>query len=370
MCNKTGQPYNHETADDLWALRAENRVLHKENERLSRQAESVAEANAYAAELMAKLEDVNKNLNSEMEKRRLAEEDLRRINNEMEVRVQERTAELTAANEQLLQEIADREKAEQALENMNKDLESAVHELSRSNKELKDFAHIVAHDLKAPLRAIGTLADWIAIDYADMLDQRGKEQIGLLVGRTRRMSNFVDGILRYSEIGRVTQKQQKVNLNTLVAEIIVQIAPPENVEITVENELPVLTCEKTRLIQVFQNLLDNAIKYMDKAQGRIRIACVEEDDFWKFSVADNGPGIAEGYFEKIFEIFQTLSPRDELESTGIGLTVAKKIVETYGGRMWVESKVGEGTTFLFTLPKQEMRAEDAELKANVACQRR
>ena len=143
------------------------------------------------------------------------------------------------------------------------------------------------------------------------------------------------------------------------------VAPPENIEITIENELPVIECERTRIMQVFQNLLSNAVKYMDKPQGRVRIVCVEEDGFWKFGVADNGPGIEEKHFERIFKIFQTLSPRDEFESTGVGLTVIKKIVELYDGRIWVESEPGKGSTFFFTLPKKEMGVKDAKLKANI-----
>jgi signal transduction histidine kinase len=118
-------------------------------------------------------------------------------------------------------------------------------------------------------------------------------------------------------------------------------------------------------MQVFQNLLSNAVKYMDKPQGEVRVGCVEEDGFWKFSVADNGPGIEERHFERIFKIFQTLSPQDEFESTGIGLTVIKKIVELYGGKVWVQSKVGQGSTFFFTLPKAKKEVADAKLEANV-----
>jgi signal transduction histidine kinase len=135
------------------------------------------------------------------------------------------------------------------------------------------------------------------------------------------------------------------------------IAPPENIAITVENELPVIECGKTRIMQVFQNLLSNAIKFMDKPTGKIKIACDEENDFWKFSVADNGPGIEEKHFSTIFDMFKTLLPRDVHESTGIGLSTVKKIVELYGGRVWVQSKPGQGSTFFFTLPKAVVREE-------------
>ena len=132
--------------------------------------------------------------------------------------------------------------------------------------------------------------------------------------------------------------------------------------------MPVIECEETRIMQVFQNLLSNAIKYMDKKQGQIKVGCTGEDGLWRFSVCDNGPGIEEKHFEKIFQMFQTLSSRDEYESTGVGLTVVKKIVELYGGGIWVESKVGEGSTFFFTFPKQESEViGNATVQANTTC---
>jgi PAS domain S-box-containing protein len=234
-------------------------------------------------------------------------------------------------------------------------------------QELKDFAYIVSHDLKAPLRGIKTLADWISSDYADKIDEQGKEQMDLLLKRVQRMHNLIDGVLQYSRVGRVTEQKVQVDLNELMPNVIDMVAAPENISITVENRLPVIECEQTRIMQVFENLLSNAVKYMDKPQGRITIGCVEENGFWKFSVADNGPGIEQQHFEKIFRIFQTLSSRDEFESTGIGLTVIKKIVELYGGKIWLESEVGRGSTFFFTLPKQREEVADARLQTNIAC---
>jgi len=260
-------------------------------------------------------------------------------------------------------DITARKKAEQALEKLNADLRTTVQELRRSNIELQDFAYITAHDLKAPLRAIGTLSDWLASDYSDKFDEQGKEQIRLLKGRVSRMNELIDSILRYSEIGRSARHMEKVNLNMLIPEIIAQISPPENFDIIIDGELPIVVCEKIRLMQVFQNLIINAIKYTDKPQGKIRIGCIEEDDFWKFSVADNGPGIAGQYHGKIFKMFQTLATSDECRSTGIGLAVVKKIVELYGGNIWVESEVGKGSTFWFTLPKQKILVNDSTVEA-------
>ena len=238
-------------------------------------------------------------------------------------------------------------------------------QLEKINQELKDFAYIVSHDLKAPLRGISTLVKWISADYADKFDEEGKEQMDLLLSRVDRMHNLIGGVLQYSRVGRIKEEKTQVNLNELIPDIVDTLAPPENITIKIENELPVMECGRTCITQVFQNLISNAIKYMDKPQGHIRISCVEEERCWKFSVVDNGPGIEEKYFEKIFQMFQTLRPRDEFESTGVGLTVVKKIVEIHGGRIWIESKVGEGSTFFFTLPKQEKVVRNAKLEAVV-----
>ncbi len=251
----------------------------------------------------------------------------------------------------------ERRKLERALAKANEHLAETVRDLRRSNKELQDFAYVAAHDLKAPLRGIGTLTDWIASDYVDKFDDQGRQQLGMLKGRVARLSELIDGILHYSEIGRVASRVQPVDLNELVLDVIALLDPPKHVDVAVQGPLPVVVCEKIRVGQVFRNLIDNAVKYMDKTEGRIEIRCEEQEGLWRFAISDNGPGIDRKYFEKIFQIFQTLAPRDERESTGIGLAIVKKIVELCGGSVWVESKMGEGATFFFTLPKQEITAE-------------
>ena len=263
-------------------------------------------------------------------------------------------------------EANERQKAERALAKANEHLADIVRELRRSNKELQDFAYVTAHDLKAPLRGIGTLTDWITADYADKFDEQGRQQLQLLKGRVSRMSELIDSILHYSEIGRTARRIEPVDLNTLLPDIIDQLDLPEHIRITVDEDLPTMVSEKVRLIQLFQNLIGNAVKYMDKPQGLVEVGCVSQDEYWRFSVTDNGPGIDEKYFAKIFEMFQTLTRRDELESTGIGLAVVKKIVDLHGGSVWVESQVGEGTTFYFTLPKQPAAAEEAVLVSDEA----
>lgn len=238
------------------------------------------------------------------------------------------------------------------LQGKEKLLEKQTVELKNANQELNDFASIVSHDLKAPLRAIGSLASWISTDYAGQFDDEGREQMSMLVARVKRMHELIDGILQYSRVGRIREKMVDIDLNKIVEEVLDMIVPPENIKITVENNLPTIHCERVRITQVFQNFLSNAIKYMDKPEGKIIIGCEDDGKFWKFHFKDNGPGIEEKYYNRIFQIFQTLNPRDKVESTGVGLTLIKKIVEMYGGQVWVESVYGEGSVFYFKFPKQ------------------
>lgn len=248
---------------------------------------------------------------------------LMKAKDDLEIKVEERTADLVTANKNL----------------------------ERVNNELKEFAYVVSHDLKAPLRAISSISEWIKTDYHDKLDETGKEQLDLLSSRTTRMQRLIDGVLAYSRAGRVKGRMSKVDLNELLRSIIELLDPPENITISIEKRMPTLVCEETRITQVFQNLLSNAIKFMDKPQGIIKINCKANNGYWRFSVIDNGPGIDEKYHDMIFRIFQTVSAKDEYESTGVGLSVIKKIVELYGGKVWLDSEIGKGTSFHFTFPR-------------------
>ncbi|MGD8786469.1 MAG: ATP-binding protein [Phycisphaerales bacterium] len=255
-------------------------------------------------------------------------------------------------------DITERKQAEQEQDKLIKKVDNI-------NKELKEFASIVSHDLKAPLRGIKTLANWILSDSADKLDEQANEQMNLLLERVERMYALIEGVLQYSRAGQ-EGKQVQVDLNNFVPEVINMVDPPKNITVTIDNKLPIIECEEIHIMQIFQNLLSNAIKYMDKPEGQIRVGCIEEDDFWKFSVADNGPGIEEKYFEKIFKMFHILPTSPDFEGTGVGLTVAMKIVKLYGGNIWVESKVGEGSTFFFTFPKQKAGLKNEKLETNIS----
>jgi PAS domain S-box-containing protein len=278
--------------------------------------------------------------------RKNVENKIKKYSNSLERMAKERTKKLEKSQKALISLLEDVNESRQELEKANENLQSV-------NKELKDFAYIVSHDLKAPLRAVTQLASWILNDYEEIFDQEGKEKINLLIKRVKRMNNLIEGILQYSRVGSIQWDLMSIDLNALINDLIKTLAPDKYIKIIIENKLPVIIAEKIRIEQIFQNLISNAIIFMDKTKGIIKISCKEDDACWHFCVADNGPGIDKKYHEKVFQIFQTLNPRDQHESTGIGLTIVKKIVELYGGKIWIESEIGKGAAFYFTLPKQE-----------------
>ncbi len=226
-----------------------------------------------------------------------------------------------------------------------------INSLKIANEELENFAYIVSHDLKAPLRGIGSLTGWLTDDYAHLMDDDGKNHLKLLKVRVKRMHNLIEGILQYSRIGRVVGNKNNLNLNRLIEEIEEMLDTRQNLNLTILQLLPTIYNEETPIRQIFQNLISNAIKYNDKETCIVDIDFKDLDTHWQFSVKDNGPGIDKKYHQKIFKIFQTLTSKDTFESTGIGLTIIKKIIEYNKGKIWVESEMGIGCTFFFTLAK-------------------
>ncbi|APY08078.1 hypothetical protein BWZ20_07095 [Winogradskyella sp. J14-2] len=229
-----------------------------------------------------------------------------------------------------------------------KEQEQLLNNLEVQNKELSDYAHMVSHDLKSPLRSIDSLATWLKEDYDAKLDDKGKESLGLIRSSVDKMDALINGILEYSTIGKNKVEVYDVDTNKLIDDISESLHVPSHFSI-IKRNLPVIRGDKYRLQQLFQNLITNALNYNDKEKGIIEIGVQEKNHFWQFYVKDNGKGIEKKYFDKIFNTFEKLE--NNLESTGIGLSIAKKIVDIYGGNIWLTSKVSEGTTFFFTIKK-------------------
>ena len=225
-------------------------------------------------------------------------------------------------------------------------------ELKRSNAELDQFAYVASHDLKAPLRGIANLAQWIHEDLEDRLTDDTREYLDLLSGRVHRMEALIDGLLSYSRAGRVREEPEEVDVGRLVREVSDLIDPPEDTELVVDEAMPTLETEKLPLQQVFHNLIANAVKYGPAEGLRVEVGAEHVNGFWRFSVRDNGPGISPRYQERIWVMFQTLQPRDEVEGTGIGLALVKKIVGSRGGEVGLESDEGAGARFWFTWPTE------------------
>lgn len=249
----------------------------------------------------------------------------------------------------IMSDVNERKKAEIQLNEYLSDLE-------KTNKELDKFAYIVSHDLKAPLRAIGNLTDWITQDSADSLSDESKENFQIIKGRVKRMEQLINAILEYSKVSKHKGTQELFSFNEIIHNAVDLAGTDSNCKVEISGTMPEYYGDKVKYQQVFMNLISNGIKHNNKEQKKIEISCREEGKFWEFMIKDNGPGIDKRFHEKVFVIFQTLKARDEFESTGIGLSIVKKIVEEAGGSIRIESTPGEGAAFYFTVPKNQIDA--------------
>lgn len=235
------------------------------------------------------------------------------------------------------------------LKNLQIEKENLLSELEKSNNELIDYAHIVSHDLKSPLRSINALIHWIKEDNTDKLDAVSIRNFDLIETTLENMEHLISDILEYSSVGSLSSQKTTVNTNELINELLKVIYIPEHINIHIITPLPFITGHKIKLQQLFQNLISNAIKFIDKEKGIININVEELDDYYQFSVEDNGIGIEERFHSKIFKIFHAL--KKSKDSTGIGLSIVQKIVDLHGGKIWLESTPNIGSIFFFTLKK-------------------
>ncbi len=221
--------------------------------------------------------------------------------------------------------------------------ENLLKKLEKSNSELQEYAHVVSHDLKSPLRSINALVNWIKDDNPDTLSSETQEHLSLIESTLEKMEDLISNVLDYSSAGKENQVKEEIDLNDVLIEVKSLLHCPPHITVNIQKNLPKVTGSRIKIQQVFQNLLSNAIRYCDKDDGVISLNYTEEDNNYIFSVQDNGMGIPKKYHDKIFQIFESLS--DHKDSTGIGLSIVKKIIDLYQGEIWLESVVGEGQHF-------------------------
>jgi signal transduction histidine kinase len=237
---------------------------------------------------------------------------------------------------------------------INKQREELLLNLEKQNQVLNEYAHMVSHDLKAPLRTIDTLINWFIEDNQEIMNEANVKSLNLILSNVEKMDLLIKGILNYTAIENTENQDRIIDLDNLIDEILRTIHVSEKVEITVKNQLPKVFGNDFRYKQLFQNLIQNAIKYNDKEKILVEIGNTESDTEISFYIKDNGIGIPEKYQTKIFNIFSKLENNDQ--SSGIGLSIVKKIVTFYNGKIWLESQENIGTTFYFTISKKNGKA--------------
>lgn len=301
---------------------------------------------------------------------RESEEGLRKLASELEQRVAEQTKEIRQANEaleghikalenvnnQLEMEVTERSKAQDALDAANTDLE-------RSNRELELFASVASHDLQEPLRTITSYIELLAHKYGDKLDQQADQYMGFIMDGAHHLQTLINDLLAYSRVGTRAKPFAPVKMDSVLDQVLggmKKTIAESNTQVE-RDELPEVLGDDVQLAQLFQNLIANAVKFRkNEAASRIRVTIKEDGDEWIFGVHDNGIGIDPQYSERIFQIFRRLHTREEYEGSGMGLAICRKIVEHHGGRIWVESTRGEGSSFYFTLPAQRGNHEGSQ----------
>lgn len=240
------------------------------------------------------------------------------------------------------------------LEESRNKLVTYSQQLTKQNEELDQYSYVVSHDLKAPLNAIFKLSEWIEEDSYNVLPEESKQNFEMLKNRAQRMQSLINGLLEYSKIGRINIPTERINLNLLINDVIETLNPGDKFIFNIQKDMPVIKGKKLAMQEVFFNLILNAVKYNDKENGIITVSHKELEEYHQITIADNGMGINPAYHEKIFGVFQTLEARDKVEGTGIGLSIVRKFIQDFGGKIWVESEEGKGASFIFTIPKENL----------------
>jgi PAS domain S-box-containing protein len=289
----------------------------------------------------------------DVSERRQAQEALQRAHDELELRVEARTAELREKNLHLQQEIQERQRGQATLA-------AQARELARSNADLEQFAYVASHDLQEPLRMVASYAQLLAKRYRGKLDGDADEFIAFVVDGAVRMQRLINDLLAFSRVGTRGKAFRPTPCGGVVQRVLanLDLAIRETQAEIAVSDLPTVWGDETQLELVFQNLLTNAIKFRRDEPPRVTISAQAAAGEWIFSVADNGIGIEPQYAERIFVIFQRLHSAAEYPGTGIGLAICKKVVERHGGRIWMESRAGLGSTFFFTLPLRDEASDD------------
>jgi signal transduction histidine kinase len=274
-----------------------------------------------------------------------AETELANYREHLEELVKQRTSELESANALLQTEIKERTRAEEAVRNV-------ARELARSNQDLEQFAYVASHDLQEPLRAVAGYVGLLQRRYPEKVDARGQHYIESAMDGALRMQRLIEDLLAFSRVQTKGKTFAPANLGAALdrALLNLQVAMQETHAEVTSDPLPTLRVDASQISQLLQNLIGNGIKFHGEETPKIHIGAEQRDGAWTFSVRDNGIGMEPQYYDRIFQIFQRLHTRKQYPGTGIGLAICKKIVERHGGKIWVESQPGHGSTFYFTLP--------------------
>lgn len=240
------------------------------------------------------------------------------------------------------------------IHSLYKNLNDKSKEVLLLNSELRTVTYNLSHSIKTPLHGINQISQWLKEDYKDSIGSDARELLNMLIYRVEKLNAIIDNLLEYTDIKVKLEKLSKLDLNYVLKNLINFLNVPQNIEINIARNMPHLKIEKKYIESIFTNLIENSIKFMDKEKGRIEVGFVELNKEYMFFVRDNGPGIEEKYFEKIFTMFHSINNNESIENLGVGLALTKKTVELHGGTIHIESKIKEGTTVFFTLPYENV----------------